>query len=205
MKTMRVAIVAVIMLLACTRPEAPATKPTEAPKPAAEVPPAASLTPAPAVAQQGVPTVAPAPASPPPPAVQKPAAAPRSRVTGAGADGVNLRAEPSASAARVKLLRDGAELEIVGEDRQADGRAWRNVKDPSDGAIGWIAAEFVATADAAPPAAENPVVPPPTSAPKPAAPVKPAGGSIVCKDGSTWPSATRQGACSGRGGIAPGY
>jgi hypothetical protein len=51
--------------------------------------------------------------------------------------------------------------------------------------------------------APKPVAP---AAPKPAAPAKPAPGSaIVCNDGSTWPSMTRQGACSRRGGIAPGY
>lgn len=171
--------------------------------------PAAAITPIPSVAQQAAPTSAPAPPAAKP--AEKPVAATstqRVRVAGAGADGVNMRTEPSTTAARVKLLRDGAQLEIVGEDRQADGRTWRNVKDGADGATGWIAAEFVA--DAAPsapaPAQEKPVAPAaPAAAPKPAAPAKPAGGSIVCKDGSTWSSATRQGACSGRGGIAPGY
>lgn len=49
-----------------------------------------------------------------------------------------------------------------------------------------------------------PVAPPappayvPPAAPAPAAPQY---GGIICKDGYAWPSATRQGACSGHGGI----
>lgn len=155
--------------------------------------PSVALTPVPAVAQQAPPTAAPAP-----PAAEKPAAsAQRVRVTGAGADGVNMRAEPSTTAARVKLLRDGAQLEIVGEDRQTDGRTWRNVKDVSDGATGWVAADFTTAAptDSPPPApaVEKPSAPPEV-APKPAAstampkvavpPAKPSGGTTC----SSYPS-----------------
>ena len=70
----------------------------------------------------------------------------RVQVTGAGAEGVNMRGEPSTTAPRVKGLLDGNQLEIVGEDRQADGRVWRNVKDPADGAVGWVAADFLTSA-----------------------------------------------------------
>lgn len=44
----------------------------------------------------------------------------------------------------------------------------------------------------------RPAVPPP--APPPARDTR-----ILCRDGTYWPSSTRQGACSGRGGIMPGY
>jgi hypothetical protein len=74
-----------------------------------------------------------------------------------------MRSEPSATAARVKLLRDGAQLEKIGDDRDVAGRTWRNVRDPSDGATGWIAAEFVASAV------------PPTTAPTASAPTAQAG------------------------------
>ena len=66
------------------------------------------------------------------------------RVVGAGADDeVNLRAEPSMSGARLKGLSDDMELELLGEDVEADGRIWRNVRDPTDLSEGWVAAEFL--------------------------------------------------------------
>lgn len=55
----------------------------------------------------------------------------------------------------------------------------------------------VAPAPAAPPAVPAAPAAPPVV---PAAPA-PGGGTIICKDGYTWPSTTRQGACSGHGGI----
>jgi hypothetical protein len=124
-----------------------------------------------------------------------------------------MRADASVTAARIKLLKDGAQLEIIGEDRQADGRTWRNVRDPSDGAAGWIAAELVTPVDAVAPAGPAPVAKP--AAPIEAAPFQPtaiskaivpaSSGGIVCNDGYHWPGTTRQGACSQHGEIAPGY
>lgn len=137
----------------------------------ATAPPASASTAIPAVQQ-----AAPAPTA----AVVAPTTTPPTTltekfvITGAGADGVNMRAEPSATAARVKLLKDGATLEAVGPDRDAGGRSWRNVKDTSDGATGWVAAEFVVVSQptTAPPVANvapTSAPPPATSAPPPAA------------------------------------
>ena len=67
----------------------------------------------------------------------------RVRVAGAGAAGVNLRAEPGMTGARLKGLFDGTELEVLGPDRQVGGNTWRNVRDPSDRSEGWVAAEFL--------------------------------------------------------------
>lgn len=169
---------------------------------------------APATSTTAPPAIAPAAAaptaSPVAAAVAPPTSTPtveRVRVTGVGAEGLNMRGEPSTSSRVVKRISDGAELIVIGPSREADGRAWRNVRDPADGADGWVAAEFMGpmTAEAAP---QAPVASTHTAIPKPAAPppTKPAPGSaIVCNDGSTWPNMTRQGACSRRGGIAPGY
>ena len=91
------------------------------------------------------PTPAPSPVT-----AATPVVAPRLRVVrivGAGADGVNLRAEPSVSGAPLKGLFDGAELELLGEDVEADGRTWRNVRDPTDRSEGWVAAEFLGPAE----------------------------------------------------------
>ena len=70
----------------------------------------------------------------------------RVRVAGTEGHGANLRAEPGPGAPRVKSVGEGAVLEVVGSDRHAEGRTWRNVRDPVDGASGWMAAEFVAAA-----------------------------------------------------------
>jgi len=47
----------------------------------------------------------------------------------------------------MKILPDGAELELTGDEQEADGRTWRAVRDPSDGTTGWVAAEFLEAAD----------------------------------------------------------
>lgn len=111
--------------------------------------------------QAAPPTIA--PTAVPPPPTEAPAPPPQAvekvRVTGTGADGLNLRAEPSSTAARVKTIRDGAELEIDGPDEQAGGRTWRKVRDPSDGAQGYAAADFLAAAGAPPNAAAPPQTP----------------------------------------------
>jgi len=36
----------------------------------------------------------------------------------------------------MKILPDGAELELTGDEQEADGRTWRAVRDPSDGTTG---------------------------------------------------------------------
>ncbi len=65
------------------------------------------------------------------------------RVASTDGQGVNLRAEPSTSARRVALLREGTRVEIVGPDREAEGRTWRNVRQ-AGGPAGWVAAEYLA-------------------------------------------------------------
>ena len=67
----------------------------------------------------------------------------RVRVVGAGTDRVNLRGGPGTTGARLKGLADGTELEVIGPDGDVEGRTWRNVRDPTDGAEGWVAAEFL--------------------------------------------------------------
>ena len=112
-----------------------------------ESPPVLSPAPAPSpVAAVANPTLIPA-VVPSPVASPSPAGGPRVRVVGAGAEGVNLRAEPSASGAPLKGLFDGAELELLGEDVEADGRTWRHVRDPTDRSEGWVAAEFLGPAE----------------------------------------------------------
>jgi SH3-like domain-containing protein len=44
------------------------------------------------------------------------------------------------------VLKDGTELIALGEEQQAEGRAWLRVKDAS-GTEGWVASEFAVTVE----------------------------------------------------------
>jgi len=67
----------------------------------------------------------------------------RVRVANTEGQGANLRQRPSTSAPLVRSLADSTILEVIGSDQQAEGRTWRNVREPA-GATGWLAAEFLA-------------------------------------------------------------
>jgi len=66
----------------------------------------------------------------------------RVRVANTGGTGVRLRVEPSLSARIAARLAEGTVLEIVGEDRTADGYTWRNVRVAGD-SRGWVAGNYV--------------------------------------------------------------
>lgn len=92
---------------------------------------------------QLAPTAAPTPVVTPGPTVEPTAAAPaRLIVANTGGEGAVIRAEPSTSAEIVVGVPEGTELEVIGEDVQADGRTWRHVKDESENE-GYIAGELV--------------------------------------------------------------
>ena len=59
--------------------------------------------------------------------------------------GVRLRAQPSRTASIAGTLPEGTIVEIVGEDRQADGITWKNVRAPGDGR-GWVSGEYLVPA-----------------------------------------------------------
>jgi hypothetical protein len=58
--------------------------------------------------------------------------------------GVFVRREPAG--APLRIWPDGSPMLVVGDDHFADGRVWRNVT-TLDGQTGWVAAEYVQTAD----------------------------------------------------------
>ncbi|MCC6174662.1 MAG: SH3 domain-containing protein [Chloroflexi bacterium] len=101
--------------------------------------------PAPTVVTQApgpVATVAPTPevaAKPPTPAPLV--------VANVGQNGLSLRKTPGAGE-RLGILPEGTKLEDQGESTQVDGKTWRRVREPA-GTVGWVAAEYVATGDAA--------------------------------------------------------
>ncbi len=61
-----------------------------------------------------------------------------------GGWGVFIRLTPKASD-RVRAWPDGTLMLVVGEDREAEGRIWKNVMDPS-GIKGWVPAEYLVPA-----------------------------------------------------------
>ena len=153
----------------------PAPKPFSSPEPGTLASPAASPV---SVAPTIVPTRI-------PPPNLNPGAGPsagsveRARVVNTEGQGANMRAEPSPGAALVRTVREGTELELIGPEREGGGRRWRNVRDPANGASGWIVSELLEVS-AAPPApaasAASPAAEPkPASEPKPSGDPKPAG------------------------------
>jgi hypothetical protein len=64
------------------------------------------------------------------------------RVSGTDGQGVSLRDAPNPTSRRLVVVPEGARLTIIGEDVQAGGRTWRNVKTAS-GQSGWVAADYV--------------------------------------------------------------
>lgn len=58
-----------------------------------------------------------------------------------GDEGVNIRLMPG-NGDRVKAWPDGTIMVVIGEDKAADGRIWKNVRDP-EGQKGWVAADYL--------------------------------------------------------------
>ena len=57
-----------------------------------------------------------------------------------GGDGAFIRRTPGGDT--IRAWPDGAEMVVVGEDGQAEGGTWKNVRDP-DGNEGWVATEYL--------------------------------------------------------------
>lgn len=107
------------------------------------------------------------------------------RVSGTNGRGARLRAEPSLNAAVLLVIPEGAEVELVGAARTAEGYEWVPVR--YTGVSGWIASSLLGanvtaptpkpsavSATPAPAAPPAPAVPTPVATPVPAAPPAPA-------------------------------
>jgi hypothetical protein len=71
-------------------------------------------------------------------------------VANTGGDGANMRAEPATTGALVKTIPEGTELTVIGPDRDAGGRHWRNVRDPASNVSGWIVTDLLAAVETPP-------------------------------------------------------
>ena len=63
-------------------------------------------------------------------------------VSGTGGAGLNMRAGAGTGHAKVKTLREGAEVEIIGGPEDANGYTWWQVRD-GDGATGWVVEDYL--------------------------------------------------------------
>ncbi|MFN0070454.1 MAG: SH3 domain-containing protein [Chloroflexota bacterium] len=91
------------------------------------------------------PTVAALPVASPvasPVAAEGPPPLQRLRIGNTGGSGANLRGEPSPQSERIKLLLDGALVDLVDPGQEIAGTVWREIRDET-GATGWISAEFL--------------------------------------------------------------
>ena len=107
---------------------------------------------------------------PPAPAAKPGAPAERVKVVNVDGGTANVRSDPSTTADVVAEIAEGTILDIVGPNKDGDGRTWRNVK-VSPTQNGWIVATLTETVSA-PPAAPAPSPapsPPAGSPPRPAA------------------------------------
>jgi hypothetical protein len=57
--------------------------------------------------------------------------------------GANMRQSPSTTAPVIRTLSEGTVVDVIGNETNAGGRNWRNVRDPA-GATGWVASELLA-------------------------------------------------------------
>jgi hypothetical protein len=113
-----------------------------------------AMTPVPPVVQPPALAASPGPGASPSPgagtliapsASPSPGAAPgvRLKVMNTEGQGANMRQRPSTTAPVLRTLSEGAVVEAIGSETSAEGRSWRNVRDPG-GATGWVASDLLA-------------------------------------------------------------
>jgi hypothetical protein len=87
---------------------------------------------------------------------------PKFKVANTGGTGVRFRTAAGKNAPIATTLPEGTIVEVVGDDKQADGLTWKNVRGPGDGR-GYVAADYlVAVAGGGSTTASAPTSPAPT-------------------------------------------
>ena len=94
--------------------------------------PVAGASPSPGAGTVIAPAASPSPAAP----------GARLKVANTEGQGANMRQRPSTTAPVLRTLPDGTVVEAIGGETNAEGRNWRNVRDPA-GQTGWIASELL--------------------------------------------------------------
>ena len=94
----------------------------------------------------GTPAAGATSAAPRPTTAVAPSAAGRGQVGNTNGQGANIRSEPGSGGRILKTLPEGANIEVLGEEREVDGQVWRRVRDTQSGVTGWIVRGAVAPA-----------------------------------------------------------
>jgi len=64
------------------------------------------------------------------------------KVGNTGGVGLNMRSDAGTGHARVKTLREGSVVEVIGGPKEANGFTWWQVRDES-GVAGWVVAKYL--------------------------------------------------------------
>jgi hypothetical protein len=65
------------------------------------------------------------------------------KIVDTGPTGLNFRKSPTRAAEKIRSLPEGNIYDVVGGPQAADGLTWWQLKDPSDGMIGWGASDYM--------------------------------------------------------------
>jgi hypothetical protein len=68
------------------------------------------------------------------------------RVTATGGSGINFRDQPTIAGKLLRKLPEDGVYEVIGGPQEADGYTWWQLRDSSDGTLGWGAQNFLAPA-----------------------------------------------------------
>lgn len=93
--------------------------------------------------QVAVPKPAPSPLPAASPETAEAPALQRLRIVNTQGQGANLRGAPGSQAPRLKVVPEGALVDLIAPGEEVGGLLWRQVRD-AEGATGWIAAELLA-------------------------------------------------------------
>ena len=160
--------------------------------PEGSVPPPVASAPGSGSSDGATPATAPAPR---PTSATTTGPASRGQVGNTSGQGANIRSEPGASGRVLKTLAEGTPVEVLGPEREVDGRIWRQVRDPQ-GVTGWLVGGAVVPPGTVPtpvppvinPGATSAPASGPTAAPAPAATPKPSGGNPPAAAPTSTPS-----------------
>ncbi|MCS7088940.1 MAG: SH3 domain-containing protein [Thermoflexales bacterium] len=128
------ACVGAVLFLNANRPALTVVLPTATPRiitptPTPYIPPTAT----PYIA----PTATPEPTATPAPSPTQFGVGARVVIVNTGGGGLNFRRKPGLSGELIRRLPEGTTYEIVGGPEQVDGFIWWQLRDPTDGTIGW--------------------------------------------------------------------
>ena len=65
------------------------------------------------------------------------------KIVDTGPSGLNFRKTPARAGEKIRSLPEGNIYDVVGGPQQADGLTWWQLKDPTDGQVGWGAGNYM--------------------------------------------------------------